>query len=405
MSNEAKTAKEAIEKTRIKMVMDLPWFGALAHRLKLAANENIDTMCVDGVTIEFNPAFTLSLTSAERLFVIAHEVLHCAMLHMSRRGGRDAEMWNEACDYVINLILRDAGFTAPEDVLLDDKYKGLGAEQVYARLAQQQAKKSKANPQNSTGKSGQGQPGKGAIGQVKDAPKTTGEAKGGAGDKPTEAKAQPQGTQDVEFQWQQAVEEATMIAKKAGTLPGFAGEVLGVVRASETDYRDVLQRYLTTMGDYSWTRPNRRHISSGLYLPGTIKTKLGCMIIIVDTSGSTRPICKPFAAEINSIMQHEEKPETALVIYIDTAVRKTVEIDGELNFEYVGGGGTYFQPAFNYIQDMGLEPDVAFFLTDMECGDVPQDPGYPVVWVTNEGARKTVEFGEMVRIPMSECRG
>jgi predicted metal-dependent peptidase len=72
------------------------------------------------------------------VFVVAHEVMHCALRHHTRRGGRDPQLWNKACDYVVNLALRDAGFAMPAWVLCDDRFAGLGAEQVFRILDQEQ---------------------------------------------------------------------------------------------------------------------------------------------------------------------------------------------------------------------------------------------------------------------------
>jgi hypothetical protein len=38
--------------------------------------------------------------------------------------------------------------------------------------------------------------------------------------------------------------------------------------------------------DYSWTRPNRRHVWTGLYLPGIVCEGVGEICIAVDCSGS-----------------------------------------------------------------------------------------------------------------------
>ena len=83
--------------------------------------------------IRYNAAFLASLTTAEQVGVLAHEVLHPALLHPYRRGSRDLRAWNEACDFAINAQLVAAGFTLPANVLLDPQFDGLSAEQIYAK--------------------------------------------------------------------------------------------------------------------------------------------------------------------------------------------------------------------------------------------------------------------------------
>jgi predicted metal-dependent peptidase len=57
-----------------------------------------------------------------------------ALRHHTRRAGRDPRRWNEACDYAINPLLLDAGLKLPEGVLVDNRFRGLSAEEIYNRL-------------------------------------------------------------------------------------------------------------------------------------------------------------------------------------------------------------------------------------------------------------------------------
>ncbi len=84
--------------------------------------------------IYVNPA--APLTEQEWRFVLAHEYLHAALCHEQRLEKRDPELWNAACDYVINQWLRDMEVgQMPEGLLFDPELKGLSAESVYDLLA------------------------------------------------------------------------------------------------------------------------------------------------------------------------------------------------------------------------------------------------------------------------------
>ncbi len=84
--------------------------------------------------IYVNPA--AHLTEQEWRFVLAHEYLHAALCHEARLGKRDPELWNVACDYVINQWLRDMEVgSMPEGLLFDPELNGLSAESVYDLLA------------------------------------------------------------------------------------------------------------------------------------------------------------------------------------------------------------------------------------------------------------------------------
>ncbi|MEV6300718.1 hypothetical protein AB0M02_15020 [Actinoplanes sp. NPDC051861] len=77
-----------------------------------------------------------SLSEQEWRFVLAHELLHVALRHHDRVGGRDPYLWNVACDYVINGWLVEMGVgVLPDGTLHDPELRGFSAEQVYDRLA------------------------------------------------------------------------------------------------------------------------------------------------------------------------------------------------------------------------------------------------------------------------------
>ena len=85
--------------------------------------------------IYINPARQLNLEQAK--FVVAHEVLHAGLCHTSRRQGRDAYLWNVACDFVINdwLVSMAVGVPPDDGLLYDDELRGWAAEDIYLRLA------------------------------------------------------------------------------------------------------------------------------------------------------------------------------------------------------------------------------------------------------------------------------
>jgi len=85
-----------------------PFFGGLLARLLIRENRGIDTMCTDGVSIHYNPDFVLELKDGEIMWIIAHELLHCALLHFLRMPSKDPvsiKIWNYATDYAINQML------------------------------------------------------------------------------------------------------------------------------------------------------------------------------------------------------------------------------------------------------------------------------------------------------------
>ena len=66
-----------------------------------------------------------------------------------------------------------------------------------------------------------------------------------------------------------AMHQATNLAKAEGKLPGAIAETVRGAHTARLDWRALLRRFLadSAKNDYSWSAPNHRFIDSGLYLP------------------------------------------------------------------------------------------------------------------------------------------
>ena len=103
-------ADTKMARARTRLVLDNPFFGSLALGLNIHRDDSVPTMCTDGRFIKWNGDFVDQHTDKEIIGVVAHEVLHVAFKHMLRRGERDPERWNIACDHAINHIMLDGNF-------------------------------------------------------------------------------------------------------------------------------------------------------------------------------------------------------------------------------------------------------------------------------------------------------
>lgn len=116
-----------------------PFFNILADKLTPIYTWRVNTQATDGTRLFINPAFTNKLTLQQKVFVMAHEIMHCALDHMNRAkmSGHNHERSNIAGDYEINGLLvadnlvDDATIKAI-GALLDHKYDGMGYEHIYA---------------------------------------------------------------------------------------------------------------------------------------------------------------------------------------------------------------------------------------------------------------------------------
>ncbi|RPE33996.1 vWA domain-containing protein [Kitasatospora cineracea] len=126
-------------------VANYPLLGGLAAGLTLVADAELARahgITVAAVNAEAGEIYLNPLrhhTDEEWRFILAHEMLHAALRHGDRAGGRDPYLFNVAADYVVNgwLLEMDVG-EMPEGLLHDPALKGLSAEEVYDRIARDQ---------------------------------------------------------------------------------------------------------------------------------------------------------------------------------------------------------------------------------------------------------------------------
>ena len=369
-----------ILKLRAALLMDEPFFGTIALRLQLVEKPEIGTAGVDGVHFFYNSEWMNKLTKHEGVGLVAHEVLHCVLLHPTRRGERDHQIWNKACDYAINIMLKDAGFILPEGGCIDEKYRGMSAESIYNEIYDDEM----ANG-----------PSPCEWGMVLDAPAADGTGKAS----PAEAKA-------LEAEWQVAVAQAAEHAKGRGTLPGDLAEAIKDLLEPAVDWRDVLWPFFTSIAadEYSWRKPHRGYISEDEYLPSLYNEACPVIVFVQDSSGSvSTPQINQCWSEV--VDAHEScRPEKLVVMSCDTRVHTDLvtefESDDDLSkheFKVGGRGGTEVIPAFEYINETYPDCEAVIYLTDLEIpdSDFGEEPHYPVLFVCTE-KRGTAPWGEVI---------
>jgi len=138
-----------LKRAKRHILLDYPFLGDKAIRSKTKLSLRVPTAGTDGKSIEFNPLFAALLSFSFLIFVMAHEFLHIALGHHVRRGNRSIELWNMACDYVINRILVAAGLKIPPDALYDERFNEFSEEQIYSIL--QEEKRVEEDPRQPDG--------------------------------------------------------------------------------------------------------------------------------------------------------------------------------------------------------------------------------------------------------------
>lgn len=395
-----------LTRARTALLLDHPFFGALLLRLRLVECAGIETMATDGVTLFYNPSFLDGLSDRELVGVLAHEVMHPALQHHTRRGERKPHLWNVACDHAINPILTTADLALPEGALKDPRFAGMNAERIYSLLDREDQSESPQNtpsPQSNHG-SGAGESDqasdsesapdvpltRGGFGQVLDAPNP---------DHPDEPATDGQRSLQSQ-EWRIAVEQAQRTALAAGKIPAGMKRMVEQARHAPVDWREALRRFFsqTVPQDYRWTPPNRRFVWVDLYLPGLHREGMGEIAIGVDCSGSiSDKLLGKFSAEVNAIAA-ETRPELVRVLYCDAVIQRVDEFAAgeKIELSPVGGGGTDFRPVFTYLEERQIEPRCLIFLTDLAGSFPDETPPYPVIWAATSD--RTAPFGETVAI-------
>lgn len=124
------------QRAKAALVHIIPYFGAFINKLMPVYTFMIKTQAVDGKHLFINPQFTANLDLTGKVFVMAHEIMHCVLNHIRRGKGHDPEKSNIAADYEVNISLEGMKLVKADVIkklgaLYDPKYAGWGYEKIY----------------------------------------------------------------------------------------------------------------------------------------------------------------------------------------------------------------------------------------------------------------------------------
>ncbi len=100
---------------------------------RLEIEESVSALPVDndGRTVYYNSRLMRYYTEETQRFYIAQQMMHLRLAHHARGIARDQMIWRQACDAVVNRMLREDGFVLPMDAVLLADPDEKSAEQVY----------------------------------------------------------------------------------------------------------------------------------------------------------------------------------------------------------------------------------------------------------------------------------
>lgn len=384
------------------MLLHQPFFASLLlDRMRMHVGKFPDifppgneTAATNGKDIWFDEDFLTSLKLPEAVFLIAHEVGHAMWMHLERFKyyqdmGFDGEKFshelaNVAADYVINDLLVKAHVgDIPQVALHSSQYTcDMQWEEVYRELRKQQKQNGGNPPPNQGGKGSKSGPLDHHI---------------------------PANSEASEMEWKQAVAAAADAAKAQGNLPQELERFVQKLLNPQVPWQEKLRVVLTRAAArdaHTWAKPHRRRlINQGVVLPSYTGFGAGEIVVAIDTSGSIGQLeLEAFLSELQSILD-VAKPERVWCFGIDAKVHTVTELaPGENLLENPpplgGGGGTSFIPAFEWVEEEGIEPAALVYFTDMHGAFPSAAPSYPTIWCSTTEVDKA-PFGEVIQVDLS----
>jgi predicted metal-dependent peptidase len=384
------SARDKLIKTRVAMLLKYPFWGPLAARLKLEEAPWCRTIATDGRKFYYNPEFINKLDEQEMIFGFGHELGHIIFEHFTRRGSRIPEVWNMAGDYIINnMLARDrVGRTITTvPILIDQKYTGMTADEVYDELIANSVKIQMSLDEHLEMDGASGDSG------------SDGDDADGTG-KPKFKKLSEEEKKALRDEWREAVIQSAKNAG-AGNTPGDIQRLVKDITAPVMDLRDLLRIQFSgsVKSDYTWMRPNRKAWHTGAVLPGQLPGEELDIVVALDASGS---ISEGMLMDFLGMVQGSLDQFTSYrvrVLTFDTNVYNEDEFtadDGRSMSEYEvrGGGGTDFDCVWQWMKDREIQPHQLVMFTDGYPFGSWGDPDYCDTLFVVHGSREiTAPFG------------
>ncbi len=385
-----KSAAEKLGKAKARLLLNAPYFGTLASRLKMDMSEEIPGFLSNGLRLEYNPDYVEGLDEYECEFILANGAMHAALVHERRQNGRMSWLWQLATDHAINAMLVQNGFALPPQVNYEPRFEGMYAEAIYAQL-KDEIKNEEFNDDESND-----------TGFNENNRRKRDELQNAEGNRdPDKKRPQMEVENSVDeslFEhFEKAVREMT---EQQGDTPLGLERFFIPAAKSAIDWRSelfhTLNRHLQS--DYRMLPPSKKLLYNHIYLPSATSNTLD-LVIAVDSSGSVdETLLGGFIAEIESLLETFADYCVELLV-CDAKVQSHHQFfPGEpFTFELKGGGGTDFRPVFEWIERHTPMAPLLLYFTDCDGRFPDAEPLIETVWVTPKGSEST-PFGKIITL-------
>jgi predicted metal-dependent peptidase len=389
--------------TRVALMWHCPAFTHILYSMMDQAGSKHVAMFT-GTNLLLNPDTFFKYNLNERIFIVAHEIMHCiwnhaGLMHSFMKRGKvsypdgselpyDQQTMNIATDLVINDCLIESKVGAFNKDWLHNKDYAVSTDSAldaYKKVFKQQQGK-----------------GKGPGGNGFDEHLAPGTSQG------KDPSTAAQGRNEVE--WQTQVAAGMNAARAQGKLPAGLDRLFGEILNPQVDWKEKIAALFARKvgsGSYDWRRADRRLIVRDIYAPGRSGFGAGTVVVGVDTSGSIgAKELDMFFAEMAGILE-DVRPKRLVIMWCDADIGRVDEAEEPQDLNVIrgkgapGGGGTDFRPVFDEIAKMGLEPDALVYLTDGYGAFPSVAPSFTVIWgnISAPGSVK-YPFGDVVDVPV-----
>jgi predicted metal-dependent peptidase len=407
-----------IKKIKVALQKEKPFFSDLMFYLKIIRDDDIvPSMGVTSKTsgdsyLYYNDGWVGGLSDNELKGVLAHEVLHLALLHVSRGVDKPNKLiWNLAIDCQVNYICVKNGFSLPAggcqpsiyhnsvDIVEEkagciytvNDVESKSSEQIYIELMNNLPEKYKRLPRIIS------------ISGV-------GNGEGGfkAFDIHIDGKLTKEEAQRLENIWKQRLINASSRSKSIGKYPSGIDRLIMNILEPEIDWRQKIYLHVANdvPHDFTYRRPHKRSYALGFYNPSFEKESLDVSIWF-DTSASIKDDdLARYKSECIGIARAFEAVEMTIG-YCDAEVQGVPDLVENGNIHRImscrpkGGGGTNMRRIFPWMNEHQRDAKNVIIFTDGYTSEWPSltdIAGRNVLWVITKNGKEPEGIGETIRL-------
>ena len=410
-----KNINDEISRCIIQLLLKEPFCAHLLSGIVRNYTDEISTAAVgikDGkVNLFISEHFFLKelTTFSSRVAVIKHETLHLLFKHLFRLDLKkyDLKVFNIAADIVVNQYI--GNWDLPKSAVTLSSFPDLNlvkdesVEWYYKKITDlkteiEKSKKNKNNSPNETDYSSLSAPlSASSLERILTSESHSNHSKWGIYDSHNQSVS---AETDLDRLIIQAKDRTSI--KDYGNLPLELRTLINVIidkRNPKINWKRALKIFSSssrkTKVNYTIKKISKRYGSR----PGTIIKRYQKLAVAIDTSGSIETNdFSLFFSEIHSMWNNGAEIE---IIECDAAVQRCYNYNGKIPKYIQGGGGTSFDPVFEYINKERFKKyDGCIYLTDGYAPEPTVKPNCKVFWIiTPDGlVGDHLKFGRIVKI-------